>query len=282
MARSITKRVFDIGLGVCFLLVLWFFVVTPFTSCGCEHATQSKSMNDVKQLTLAFIQYTQDYDDHFPGWVTNPDGRTAHNTWDAQLDPQIKSKDIFSGAAEGPGIRSYSDPNRTRVVGFGLNGLLITDPNAAAEGDADFSRPPAKPRTVGSIANPSDTIVFAELATTEPMPGIYGQPPNPIPTAGVPAASAGQAWNQAQNGWIDISPREFVENSPAPDCYTEGRWNDRSGVARSFYGGGGSYGFLDGHVKFLKLGQTVGLSDNVPAEKYWSPDNAHNLWSPDK
>jgi prepilin-type processing-associated H-X9-DG protein len=214
--------------------------------------------------------------------VANPDGRYAHNVWDEQIRPHVKSADVYRDENAGPGIRSWSDPGHERVVTYGLNGLLITPPRAAFDGRADFRRPPAEPQTLVGIANPAATILFAEVMTEAPMPGEYGQRPDPVPfTYGDEAKPGKRDWRRARDGWIDVSPRDFVENTPAPGAYDEGRWNARSGVARNLYGGGGTYGFVDGHVKFMKIAETLSARDRVPMERYWSPDNEHNMWNPD-
>jgi prepilin-type processing-associated H-X9-DG protein len=235
----------------------------------------------VKQLTIAAILYTQDYDGHFPGWVKNPDGRLAHNVWDEQIASQVKSPGIYHNEQDGPGIRSYADPTRRRVISYGLNGLLITRPKTAFDGRADFRHAPAEPAAVEAVPNPAETILFAEMVTREALPVPFGRKPDPVPaTFGPPAAPGGRAWQNARDGWIDISPRDFVENTPAPGCFDPERWNPNSGIARAQWGGGGNYGFVDGHVKFMKLGQTLRSQNEVPVERYWSADNEYNLWNP--
>jgi prepilin-type processing-associated H-X9-DG protein len=240
------------------------------------------SLNNVKQLTLAVLMYANDNDGHLPGWVHNPDGRFAHNVWDQQVWPKYRSREVYR-TISGPGIRSYSDPNHARVVNFGLNGLLISAPRKPFDGRADLDYPPAEPRRIGDFPLPSETILFAELATAAPMRGKFGTEPNPVPyTFGGENGSEGPEWRKAQSGWIDISPRDFVENTPAPGCYDTMHWDPLNGIARSFYGGGGNYGFLDGHVKFMKIGETLGARENIPMARYWSPGNAYNQWNPQR
>jgi prepilin-type processing-associated H-X9-DG protein len=261
------------------VLVAW---LTGCMNHRYEPNFQSSSLNNVKMLTLAVIIYANDNDDHMPGWVHNPDGRFAHNVWDEQIWPKYKSNDVYR-TWSGPGIRSYSDPKHTRVVNFGLNGLLIAAPRKAFDGRADLDYPPPAPRTMGDFPLPSETILFAELATAAPMRGRFGEEPNPVPfTFGDDNTDEGPDWRKAQPGWIDFSPREFVENTPAPGCYDPKRWSSINGIARSFYSGGGSYGYLDGHVKFLKISDTLGAREDVPEGRYWSPGNAYNQWNPQR
>jgi len=282
MAKCTTQRVAEttaVTLLLSMAVVVW---VVPLMSCGCEKAKQSQRLSSIKQLALGVMVYAQDHDERLPGWVTLPDGRAAHNVWDQQIRPGIKSKDVFLSAAA-TGIRSYSDPDRRRVVSFGLNGLLITEGAGSNGGRADFRRPPAEPRSMQGVAHPSETILFAELAVDRPMAGRFGRSPEPEPNAFGPVApKAGEAWQEALDGWIDISPGEFVENTPAPGCYDANRWDGTNGVARDLYQGGGTYAFLDGHVKFMPIEETVSGGGKVGWERYWSPDNRYNMWNPDR
>ncbi|HEY3413098.1 MAG TPA: hypothetical protein VGM51_08570 [Armatimonadota bacterium] len=273
--------------GIAFLLA-WFFAM-PLTQA--EHmygSRKTKSFNNIKQLWVAEVMYSQDYSETFPGWVRNPDGAYAHNCWDEQINSQLKAKDAFNNGDTG--IRSYSDPTHRRVLTYGLNGLLIAPP--MGDGNADFTtaannNPPA-PSSAGAVGSPAETILFAELTTNASMPGVYGRAPDPIPFTGRAGKGSSQ-WRDALYGWIDISPRAFIEivndaqNHPYREPY--GLNADR-GVARDFYGGGGVYAFCDGHAAFLKVSTTVGIGTTTTAglkiteHNCWSPDNMNNMWVP--
>jgi prepilin-type processing-associated H-X9-DG protein len=244
---------------------------------------QSQSLNNVKQLALGVLAYAQDYDDTFPGWVDNgtvPNGGTgfAHNTWDQQISGYLKSQDVFSNGQRG--IKSPSDPLKQRVLTYGLNGALITVVNGA--GQTPFSAGvPNPPRILGpgTVANPSDTILLAELATQYLIAGTPGGAVGIRPATGangsVADADGSAAWKAAlpEDGVgavIDISPRDWVTVAGSIDGGAVGTYGwinedstgwpaaSRAGVARSLHAGGGSYAFVDGHVKFMKIGETVG------------------------
>jgi len=255
-------------------------VMVPLLShCRCR-GPQSQSLSNVKQLTLGILQYAQDYDGRLPGWVRNPDGRFAHNTWDEQITDQAKSEEVYRMPQDGPGIRSYADPMHQRVLSYGMNALLLAGDARPFDGHADLRRPPERPLALADIPRPAETILLAEVATRQALPPPYGEKPDPAPFTGVSNAGYSREWRNAHDGWIDISPRDWVENTPAPGCYRPSRWNAQSGVAREPYKvNGGSYGFLDGHVKVLRPPQTVS-DGTVAPDRYWSPDNTHNLWNP--
>jgi prepilin-type processing-associated H-X9-DG protein len=258
-----------------------------------ERAVQSKSLNNIKQLAIGVMTYSQDYQETFPGWVRNPDGEYAHNCWDELINPSTKSKDVYCNGDTG--IRSYSDPTRQRVLTYGLNGLLITPAKASFDGNADFgavnAKKPPKPLRPGAMGNPAGTILFAELATDAPMLGVYGQEPNPKPYT-YTDGNASKQWQDALTGWIDISPRAFVEVMyPAVGSYDE-PWagHKMNGIARDLYkdglsGGGGCYAFCDGHVRFMKIGKSVGIGTvvkgkTVTESNCWEPWNTNNMWNP--
>ena len=178
------------------------------------------------------------------------------------------------------------------MLTYGLNGLLVTPPKAHFDGNADFgavnAKNPPAPLTPSAIGNPSGTILFAELSTSTAMPGVYGQEPDPKPyTYG--SGTQGNQWKNAHDGWIDISPRAFIEiargwrTNPYQEPY--GR-NADSGVARDLYGGGGVYAFADGHAKFMKIGMSVGLGTTtrdgmvITEKNCWSTSNTNNMWVP--
>lgn len=281
MSKSTGWLILERGAIVAGLLGLAGLVAFPMLSKLRCKGPASRSLNNVKQLATSLMMYSLDHYERLPGWVRNPDGRYAHNVWDQQIRVQVKSKDVYWMPQDGPGIRSYSDPARARVLSYAMNGLLITRPKRAFDGRADFDARP-NPMSLGTVADPARTILFAEIATKEPMPAPFGAKPDPAPEVfGSASAADTTDWEQARDGWIDISPRDYVENTPAPDCYDPSRWNADSGTARDVYrkARGGACAFMDGHVKFVLPLETVS-DGTVPPERYWSATNPHNMWNP--
>jgi prepilin-type processing-associated H-X9-DG protein len=261
------------------------------------------SLNNVRQLAVAAQAYAQDYGETYPGWVNNGSEtapRYAHNAWDEQIAGRLKSQKAFCFRAAGIRSPSQPGPERNRVLTYGLNGALIA-PWAA--GHAAFSgvrdeNPPA-PLGPSAVPNPAGTILFAELATDEPMDGVYGQPipPDQRPKSGGADWAGTEAYQKAQPGWIDIDPRAFCElTNPRSNNYVEpyegavGRGVGRNLYGRKRYsaptlGGGACYAFCDGHVQFLKLAKTVGIGQTVngklvTADNCWESWNTDNMWNP--
>jgi prepilin-type N-terminal cleavage/methylation domain-containing protein/prepilin-type processing-associated H-X9-DG protein len=296
------KRAFTLIelLVVIAIIAILAAILFPVFAKARERAKQSQSLNNVKQLSLGVLMYSQDYDQLFPGWVDNNSFGTggggtpvyAHNTWDEQINTQIKSKDVYNNG--NTGIKSPSDPLRQRVLTYGFNGALIAPVTTAGSVNWTTSATTGPAiQSTGSVTNPSETILFAELATDAPIATPSGAA-NPQPYTGAhPTGTASDAWNSAQaGGVIDISPYDWVaQGSKASDWYTPSSTNFANyatkGVARDLYGGGGSYGFVDGHVKFLKIEQTVGLGQYIGTAKVnetncWNPLITYNQWYPSR
>lgn len=265
--------------------------VEPIIHAGREFSTKENSLNNLRTLAGAVRAYTMDYDGYLPGWVNNnPNGLAvyAHNTWDQQIRPYVNSDDVYTDG--GTGIRSYSQPRfHDRVITYGLNALLITPPQRVYTGTANFaevSNNPPKTMTLQIIPNPANKILLAELSTRQPMNYAYGQRPDPIPFTFTGKLTSDD-WAAAWDGWIDVSPRPFVENTASFSCYVPpyaGGARDR-GIARDLYDGGGCYAFCDGHVEFLSIRDSVGLgklvgTTTITTSNCWAAGNTANLWNP--
>jgi len=85
-----------------------------------EKARQTSCLSNIKQLGLAFIQYNQDYDGHWPGGIAgnsggcygynpaNGEAETTDESWAYQIYPYVKS----TGA--------YACPDDSTNTGFGV------------------------------------------------------------------------------------------------------------------------------------------------------------------
>jgi prepilin-type N-terminal cleavage/methylation domain-containing protein len=293
------KRAFTLIelLVVIAIIAILAAILFPVFAKARERAKQTKSLNNIKQLALAVTQYSQDYNETFPGWLntgTDASPAYAHNCWDQQIDSQVKSKDSYNNGDTG--IKSTWDPAKARVITYGLNGLLIAPADNTTNNNANFaaittSTAPA-PLSPSSISNPAGTILFAELETGAQMVSPYNSVPAPLPPSGYYTSSGSSQWGSAYTGWIDINPPKFIVISPLttttayqdppPSTYTS------NGIARDLYGGGGCYAFCDGHAKFLKIAATVGYgltganNVSITGANCWNStiNTTNNMWIP--
>ncbi len=123
-------------------------ILFPVFAKAREKARQSSCLNNMKQLGLAVLQYSQDYDEQLPyvalGNVTytlpNGSSYTGAVLWHTMLHPYIKNVQVYN-------CPSYSTLIYTgQYTTGGSYGM-----NILAAGDA-----------VGAVNFPAETIVFAE------------------------------------------------------------------------------------------------------------------------
>lgn len=128
-----------------------------------EKARSALCMNNLKQLSLAFLMYVQDNDDYFPptyyltyteeiAWDFKTD------TWWATYDKGIIGSYLTKGIFECPTakkiIKSYDRP----FTGFAYNTTYIGGGYSMWNGQAD---PPTK---LSRIKKPSETILLCDSA----------------------------------------------------------------------------------------------------------------------
>jgi prepilin-type N-terminal cleavage/methylation domain-containing protein len=89
-------------------------ILFPVFAKAREKARQSTCLNNTKQLGLAMMQYTSDWDEtmpqwHFPGGAQYKiDGQNTNPTWDVALYPIVKAKGSFTYPRRHP--RGVGDP----------------------------------------------------------------------------------------------------------------------------------------------------------------------------
>jgi prepilin-type N-terminal cleavage/methylation domain-containing protein/prepilin-type processing-associated H-X9-DG protein len=252
-------------------------ILFPVFAKARERAKQSKSSSNIRQLALAVQQYSNDYNESFPGFLnegTDTAPKYVHNCWDEQIDPFVKSKDVYTNGDTG--IKSPSQPGPTwnRVLTYCLNGALIAAYNNGNV--TDWKNPQIL--SASALSNPANTILFAEVATNSAASGKMSTYNNPKAGTDSPTRTTATTANQSSQyqgayaQWIDISPANWVMNKAASIAdFQEATWNADYGVARDLYGGGGVFAFCDGHVAFQKLPRTTTSGQNIDAAKNWSP-----------
>ena len=231
-------------------------ILFPVFARARENARRASCMSNVKQMALAFMQYTQDYDERLPlyqrcsaqqpvgglrGWNTSSCPGQAAQPWNNQIQPYVKSTQIFNcpsakygegeeaveykGAATNPPNWSYG---YNRYVAFGF---LVSSGNPPV----DIDKP-----GLSLAAIPQPTVTPLVMDST-----YYLTDPNH------------QCVNKTMNPWC-TDPNNDSSDPPNP------RHLDTFNIA-----------FADGHVKSAKINDWV--SDNRgtvcsdPAYQKWNP-----------
>jgi prepilin-type N-terminal cleavage/methylation domain-containing protein/prepilin-type processing-associated H-X9-DG protein len=90
-------------------------ILFPVFARARENARRSSCQSNLKQLGLAFLQYTQDYDEKYPQWCVALTGYTESRIggWANVLQPYLKSTQVLQCPSEPTGPADY-----TAVYGF--------------------------------------------------------------------------------------------------------------------------------------------------------------------
>jgi len=104
-------------------------ILLPVFARARENARKSTCQNNLKQIGLAFRQYSQDYDEILPrgsGYVASATVAATQGEWWWLLDPYAKSSAIWTCPS-------------VRVDGFTTGGVRMTEAQQAAAGVKPFT-----------------------------------------------------------------------------------------------------------------------------------------------
>jgi len=142
MNRSVTKRAFTLIelLVVIAIIAILAAILFPVFAQAKLAAKQTANLSNHKQLGLAAIMYTVDYDDYFPLMETYNSADSTFfglDPWQVVVQPYIKNWGIFQHPL-GPAIPQNEPPNMTYITAW--RECLMYGAMAKAEnnGDANY------------------------------------------------------------------------------------------------------------------------------------------------
>lgn len=245
-----TKRAFTLIelLVVIAIIAILAAILFPVFARARENARRASCMSNMKQLGLAFMQYTQDYDEQLPidDYPKSANGNSpgAHS-WDVSIAPYAGVK-VQSGLS--PQIfRCPSDSSDGTLRSYAIPYFN----NYAPDGGSStvFGRDPTDTFIVGvniaSIPEPATTLLLVEHPSS-----LSGVMPVVINYFG--------------------SYSESYVLAPI-DAAVPGYGQDSGSLGHPSHFDGWNYLFSDGHVKWLHPQQTLGsatyayqaMSDNM-------------------
>ena len=120
-------------------------ILFPVFARAREKARQTSCLNNVKQITLGYIMYAQDYDERLPAsyLLGNP---TSNSSWYGMIEPYLKNTQILGCPSE---ISSY-------WLGYGQNYRYLTNGWPGNSGYSGGGCP------LGLIAKPAETVAIAD------------------------------------------------------------------------------------------------------------------------
>jgi prepilin-type N-terminal cleavage/methylation domain-containing protein/prepilin-type processing-associated H-X9-DG protein len=197
-------------------------ILFPVFARARENARRASCLSNLKQIGLAFMQYAQDYDDHFPLSSYDPDSN-GHVSWTISAQPYMKSTQLFRCPSdEGTRWNTPASPangNNYYTTSYIMNAWI------AGQGTTNYN-------TLGSINSSSQFIILADANTNyDPLQRDHFHPfywvdndPDVAPSSYMHA----QVWNDAAGETYEIALRRHLEtfNSLFADGHAKAeRWS---------------------------------------------------------
>ncbi|MBC7806219.1 MAG: DUF1559 domain-containing protein [Akkermansiaceae bacterium] len=243
-------------------------ILFPVFAQAREKARQASCMSNMKQIGLAVIQYTQDYDETFPQGLHNG---WWQESWLWSTAPYLKSLDVLRCPNDPVGNTVASLtwlPNlRTTYVS---NGLIEWDGVSQNElrGVMGMAQNWVKDHGVQALANvnrPAESIMLTERAHVYPL---EEQSSGNSYNWGPGCFLSGQTWWEADNG-VPIAPSRIPDGTRAVTVNKYDPAGPNGGVM-AIHNDRANFAFVDGHVKSMKPTTTNPNPNNNPELNMWN------------
>jgi prepilin-type N-terminal cleavage/methylation domain-containing protein/prepilin-type processing-associated H-X9-DG protein len=245
-------------------------ILFPVFAQAREKARQTSCLSNLKQLTLGWVMYAQDYDEQFPQWkwgenykATWGSGSVSPNNattlWCNAIFPYVKNAQVYSCPSDARGLTA-----KDSFSGWFNwdDGTLVGFPPAMLT--AKMSYGASEPLTsldglngLARMDKPAETFLIADMNTA-----LSGW-------AGYDDWVAAENENAPANDVRRDSPLPRIAWPKGPDCLgiTSGKYYDETHVRNSDipagkdscarHSNGNNIGFGDGHVKFIQSRATL-------------------------
>ncbi len=232
------------------IIALLAAILFPVFAKAREKARQTTCLSNMKQISLGFGQYSQDYDEamSFASITNYPNNPPVNMGFDSLVQPYmgVRVTAYTTSQATNPSIfqcpddtvaRYNSRAPRSYAMARGNDGVVIKTPSMPPVGFVIYLCQPAP-----KIPAPATTILLLEW-------------PNDKNTFGI-----------ADNTFVDYPAVALSNNNVlSQDCsnFTNqlggGKCNTAAGAPiPTFHSDGWNYAFCDGHVKWMRPEQTEG------------------------
>ncbi|RZA22846.1 MAG: DUF1559 domain-containing protein [Proteobacteria bacterium] len=216
-------------------------ILFPVFGRARENARRSSCQSNLKQLGLAFLQYSQDYDERLPvgmGGGGSPNPPFQGIGWGGDINPYIKSNQIYICASDTTG---YTGPGGSIPVSYAYNRSLVFENGTAYAGP--------KGQIAGFNAV-SKTVLLCESRNCWAVVS---------PIANVSYSGDGETYSPGINGVWDPQGNangtniEFVTGPLGNRARASGSYIAGDTVGRHLEGS--NYLMVDGHVKWFRGSQ---------------------------
>ena len=246
-------------------------ILFPVFAKAREKARQTACLNNLKQIGLALIQYTQDYDEftpnrHFnsPGFVGDP----YLGTPAPLLEPYIKTRAVFICPTKG---RGAPDPTNATDP---ITGETGKHQQSYAYNYIGVFSETTRAEKMSSIRNPSQTIAVGEMGSAPWLDGYWAVDSYPNYRFG-----NSDARYQTQTGKHSLFVNNvYADGHAKASRVSQIKWGDFYGVQAKnetpygkpcfFFNDGGTSNCLDGNGDYAGPGLWWGGGDKA---KWFTP-----------
>jgi prepilin-type N-terminal cleavage/methylation domain-containing protein/prepilin-type processing-associated H-X9-DG protein len=192
-------------------------ILFPVFAQARDKARQSSCMSNTRQMAIAMLQYTQDYDETFPRDTF--DGQKTF--WMDYVQPYVKNTSIWICPSRGSTNKHVNPERANDFTAYGINWFFLGTPYEAKikSPDDGLTYTSVRSCTLAQVTAPSQTYMLAESSWRHDKQ---------MATDGVIYA---------------IYPPEM------PKDWT---WAHPYGCLTSRHSGGGNIAFIGGHVRWNK------------------------------
>lgn len=151
------------------IIALLAAILFPVFARARENARKSSCLNNLKQLGLGLMQYTQDYDECLPGRYMGPG--TEYWSWRRLTLPYTKSTQIYLCPSNSARTNKSYDSRDADLTQAAVNVPLGTVPifgasyscNGAVYGGGNTLMPANTARNLADVPEPAKTLMLGEM-----------------------------------------------------------------------------------------------------------------------
>jgi len=236
-------------------------ILFPVFATAREKARQASCTSNLKQLGVAFVQYTQDYDEMVPCGATLVDwcGTNTGQGWANQIYPYVKSTGVFACPDDLVPSANITPGGLSTTVSYAVNINLAFGISPVAVGGGCGSFTPAGAKgNISKFNAPSLTCMLFEILgdsayVTTPLPAY------PYYQASLAGDNNATLWQSTCCNAPSTSSTTATLATGGSAYSPQNTINLAPGVGR--HTKAANYLMCDGHVKTLQSGQVSGGQD---------------------
>ena len=213
-------------------------VLFPVFATAREKARQTTCASNLKQMGLAFVQYSQDFDEKFPTGMASstPLGASQQVAWPPQLYPYVKSIGMYQCPDDVSKAAAPSGGSTFFVVSYAVNANLTTSSSPSWQPNTGIS--------ISQLTAPVKTVLLCEVASSAVE---YNQ------TNVINTANGYCTWGE-DGGGVRYSDTSVMSTG----CLATGTFQNVTPASPTHFCStarhteASNYLLMDGHVKLLK------------------------------